>query len=267
MAGGNLPFGLAPSGELTSYTPTLRERATDFVRRSLFSDDRAGQGKANRVMDVANVTPFGFGLDVYDAGREAGQGNLGTAGMLGAMALIPGQTPKGGVIDFAQARLGRDRDTLVGQLKRAVADVKSGANQSRLDSAAFDLHRSGVLPLRAGTRVDTPSTWDLPRQMSIDGYWVDPSNPNRFGYKLTGADGTTHNAVVSDPKIGFAMKDPSSFGAGFKAFYGPSASKVSYPPRSGVQVNPRDTMPSAASSLLDEEYANLFGIPLDMGAK
>lgn len=93
MAGGNLPFGLAPSGELTSYTPTLRERATDWVRRSLFSDDRAGQDRAGRVMDVASVTPFGFGLDVYDAGREAGQGNFGTAGVLGAMAIIPGSFP------------------------------------------------------------------------------------------------------------------------------------------------------------------------------
>jgi ribosomal protein S18 acetylase RimI-like enzyme len=94
MAGGDLPFGLAPSGALTAYKPTLRERATDFVRRSLFSDDRAGQGKANRVMDVANVTPFGFGLDVYDAGREAGQGNFGTAGLMLGMSGLPGPGPK-----------------------------------------------------------------------------------------------------------------------------------------------------------------------------
>jgi hypothetical protein len=94
MAGGQLPFGLAPSGSLTNYKPTLRERATDFMRRSLFSDDRAGQGKANRVMDVASVTPFGFGLDVYDAGREAGQGNLGAAGLMLGMAPFPGHSPK-----------------------------------------------------------------------------------------------------------------------------------------------------------------------------
>jgi hypothetical protein len=93
MAGGNLPFGLAPSGALTSYTPTLREKATDWMRRTLFSDDRAGQGRAEKVMNVASMTPFGFGLDVYDAGREAGQGNLGAAGMLGAMAVIPGSFP------------------------------------------------------------------------------------------------------------------------------------------------------------------------------
>lgn len=90
MAGGNLPFGLAPSGSLTSYTPTLRERATDWVRRTLFSDDREGQGRATKVMDVASVTPFGFGLDVYDAGREAGLGNYGTAGLMLGMAGAPG---------------------------------------------------------------------------------------------------------------------------------------------------------------------------------
>ena len=92
--GGNLPFGLAPSGELTSYTPTLRERATDWVRKKLFTDDRAGQQRAGRVMDVASVTPFGFGLDMYDAGREVGQGNLGAAGTTLAMSFAPGPSPK-----------------------------------------------------------------------------------------------------------------------------------------------------------------------------
>lgn len=95
MAGGNLPFGFAPSGSLTSYTPTLRERATDWMRKTLFSDDRAGQGRAEKVMDVVSMTPFGFGLDVYDAGREAGMGNYGTAGLMLGMAGMPGPGPKG----------------------------------------------------------------------------------------------------------------------------------------------------------------------------
>jgi hypothetical protein len=95
MAGGNLPFGLAPSGDMTSYTPTLSERATDFIRRKLFSDDRAGQQKASRVMDVAQFTPFGFATDMYDAGRAGGQGDYATAGTLMAMAGLPGPNPKG----------------------------------------------------------------------------------------------------------------------------------------------------------------------------
>jgi GNAT superfamily N-acetyltransferase len=44
-------------------------------------------------MDVAQFTPFGFGMDIYDAGREAGQGKFGTAGVLGAMALFLGKAP------------------------------------------------------------------------------------------------------------------------------------------------------------------------------
>jgi GNAT superfamily N-acetyltransferase len=94
MAGGNLPFGLAPSGDMTSYTPTLSERATDFIRRKLFSDDRAGQQKASRVMDVAQFTPFGFATDMYDAGRAGGQGDYATAGTMMAMAFAPGPNPK-----------------------------------------------------------------------------------------------------------------------------------------------------------------------------
>ena len=94
MAGGNLPFGFAPSGEMTSYTPTLRDRATDWFRRMLFSDDRAGQGRAERVMDVAAFTPFGFGVDMYDAGREAGMGNYGGAALTLGMAGMPGPSPK-----------------------------------------------------------------------------------------------------------------------------------------------------------------------------
>jgi hypothetical protein len=94
MAGGNLPFGLAPSGALTNYTPTLTERVTDAVRRynPFFSDDRAGQQKAERVTQALQI-PFGFATDMYDAGREAGRGNFGAAGMLGAMAIIPGSFP------------------------------------------------------------------------------------------------------------------------------------------------------------------------------
>jgi hypothetical protein len=93
--GGNLPFGLAPQGSMSSYTPTLRERATDWMRRTLFSDDRAGQGRAEKVMDVASMTPFGFGVDMYDAGREAGLGNYGAAAGTLAMAGAPGPSPKG----------------------------------------------------------------------------------------------------------------------------------------------------------------------------
>jgi hypothetical protein len=46
-------------------------------------------------MDVAQFTPFGFGVDMYDAGREAGLGNYGAAAGTLAMAGAPGPSPKG----------------------------------------------------------------------------------------------------------------------------------------------------------------------------
>jgi hypothetical protein len=94
MAGGQLPFGLAPSGSLTNYTPTLHERITDAVRQynPFFTDDRAGQQQAERVTQALEI-PFGFATGMYDAGGEAGRGNFGTAAVLGAMAGIPGKIP------------------------------------------------------------------------------------------------------------------------------------------------------------------------------
>jgi predicted GNAT family acetyltransferase len=78
---------------LSSYTPTMRERATDYVRGLLFSDDREGQQQAERVMDVAEM-PLGLLTDAYDATRAASEGRLGEAAMLGAMALVPGKAPR-----------------------------------------------------------------------------------------------------------------------------------------------------------------------------
>lgn len=88
---GELPFGWAPSGELTAYTPTLRERAADWLRPMLFSDDRAGQDKANRLVNWGEtmIPPFGFATSAYDAGRAGGEGDYATAAILGAMTFAP----------------------------------------------------------------------------------------------------------------------------------------------------------------------------------
>lgn len=89
---GELPFGLAPSGALTNYQPTLRERVTDWLRPMLFSDDREGQGRAERLVNVAETVlpPFGFATQMYDTGRAGGEGDYLTAATLGAMAMAPG---------------------------------------------------------------------------------------------------------------------------------------------------------------------------------
>lgn len=99
VKGGMLPPNMI-TGELKSYTPTVRERMSDIVRSLLFTDDRTGQQRAEKVMDVLSLTPVGAAADVYDAGREAGAGNYGTAGLMLGMAGIPGPSPKKGIRAF-----------------------------------------------------------------------------------------------------------------------------------------------------------------------
>lgn len=93
--GGNLPYGLAPSGNLTAYTPSLRERGTDLIRRMLFSDDRAGQRRAERLSGVLEMTPYGLATSMYDAGRAGGQGDYAAAGLMLGMAALPARAPAG----------------------------------------------------------------------------------------------------------------------------------------------------------------------------
>jgi len=102
MAGGQLPFGWVPSGELTNYQPTLRESAADWLRQTLFTDDRAGQEKANRLTNWSEtmLPPFGFATSMYDAGRAGGEGNYGTAAMIGGMAMAPLPGSKKGIRAF-----------------------------------------------------------------------------------------------------------------------------------------------------------------------
>ncbi len=42
---------------LSSYEPTFREKASDVLRALLFSDDREGQRKAERLSNVLEFTP------------------------------------------------------------------------------------------------------------------------------------------------------------------------------------------------------------------
>lgn len=80
---------------LTSYEPTFREKASDVLRALLFSDDREGQRKAERLSNVLEtVTPYGVATGIDDMREAVGQGDYATAGMMGAMAMVPGPSPK-----------------------------------------------------------------------------------------------------------------------------------------------------------------------------
>lgn len=93
---GNTPnYLLGDGGTLSNYQPTLRERGTDFLRGLLFTDDREGQQQAERLSNVLEFTPYGAATAAYDVGRAGGQGDIGTAATMMAMAGLPGPSPKG----------------------------------------------------------------------------------------------------------------------------------------------------------------------------
>jgi hypothetical protein len=171
MAGGDLPFGLAPSGALTAYTPTLRERATDWVRTKLFSDDREGQQRAGRVMDVAGVTPFGFGVDAYDIGREVlpslQRGEYKDAGTALAMALFPGAKIKGfhaspSVFDEIRPSNFRGASFFASTPERATRGAGAGMNEMVMETstvlpdAPLNVYSADIDPFKVKGLAMTP---------------------------------------------------------------------------------------------------------------
>jgi hypothetical protein len=81
---------------MSQYDPTFREKATDYLRGLLFSDDREGQRKAERLSNVLEtVTPYGVATGVDDAAGAFGQGDMMTGGLMLGMAGLPGPSPKG----------------------------------------------------------------------------------------------------------------------------------------------------------------------------
>lgn len=108
VRGGDLPAGMVPSGTLSNYTPTMRERGADMLR-GLFSDDREGQRRAERLSDVLEaVTPYGFATGGYDAGRDMGGGNYLGGGLGLAMMLVPGPGKELKKIGNRTGELGRE---------------------------------------------------------------------------------------------------------------------------------------------------------------
>lgn len=173
MAGGQLPFGFAPQGELTSYTPTLRERAADWLRVKLFTDDREGQDKANRLVNVGEtmLPPFGFATSMYDMGRAGGQGDYLTAGTLGAMALAPGAKIKGfhaSPYEFSEIKPSKFRGAtfFASTPNRAKAGASAGINEMVMDTATvlpdtkMNVYQAEIDPFKIHGLALTPSELD-----------------------------------------------------------------------------------------------------------
>lgn len=110
---GNSLLGQA---SLSTYQPNFREKASDWLRGLLFSDDREGQRKAERLLGVAELNPaIGAPLALYDAGRAAGQGDYIGAGL--NMAVVPFAVA-------AKTPIKRAAMELDNNLTRAVASTK-----------------------------------------------------------------------------------------------------------------------------------------------
>jgi hypothetical protein len=60
------------------------------LSRGLFTGDRAGWNKAERLADILDFTPVGGLLSMYDAGRQTAQGNYGGGLLALGMAALPG---------------------------------------------------------------------------------------------------------------------------------------------------------------------------------
>jgi hypothetical protein len=201
-------------------------------------------------------TPPWATQDVPDAEQivRFGSGN--------ALSEVTPAAPNGGssdVVDFGAARADRSRADLIDKIKGVVDDVQSGGYQQRLDDAGFALHRDGAMPLPAGTKVQPPRSWDMPGDWSVDGYWVDAQNPNKYGYKLKNADGEIYQAPVSDPQIGYRMDDPNKFGGGFTAYTGPRQDALAYAEGARPARPMAEPLSPEEAARMETEYADLFG--------
>lgn len=77
-----------PVGGVSSRTPSLRERQTQFLSNMLFSDDREGQRKAERLVSVADMTPLGLPAMAYDLGQGVSRGDPLSLGAGAAAAAL-----------------------------------------------------------------------------------------------------------------------------------------------------------------------------------
>jgi hypothetical protein len=222
-----------------------------------------GAGQAvGRAIDAPGAAAQGL----IPRGDMAGEA-MNVAGMAmgaGGAATAPGGALRSGllrgdVVDLTAARADRSRNETASGIRGIVEDMQSGAYQQRIDAAGFDLHQGGAMPLQVGSRVNPPNSWDMPGDWSVDGYWVDPQNPQRYGYKLANGDGETYQAPVSDPSIGYRMDDPNRFGGGFTAFSGPRSNAISYPERPTPARTVADPITPEAQARISAEWDDLFG--------
>lgn len=65
------PFSV---GSISNYVPTPREKLAYFLNRTIFSDDRAGQDRAEFLLRPIDVSPAAIPFAAYDTTRAIGEG-------------------------------------------------------------------------------------------------------------------------------------------------------------------------------------------------
>ncbi len=151
----------------------------------------------------------------------------------------------GSVIDLGKRRL-------IKKIEKSIQSLKSGEHQEMMDRRAFELHKTGHLPLPVGTRVIPPKSWEMHGRWNIHGYWQDILKPEEYGYKLKNDSGDEYN--VHNVRT---HTDPHIFGGGFRAFTGPQHSNIKYT----LRQNPvKKEKTSAEKDKIDAEYNDLFGL-------
>jgi len=242
------------------YAPDADEKASaKRMRQSgmggYMLEDEGGTSLAISDPEIVRI------LRKYASGGRTGYGPGGVIDDIVKMAgkIVSGADGK--VTRLSDVRSARETDALIKQLKSAVSDVQSGrfqaGRQALINQKSLDLHKSGMLPLQQGTIVTPPSTWDMPGDWRVSGYWYDEKDPRRFGYKLQNESGQTYDAAASDPRAGLRRDNPYSFGAGFKAYAGPNAA----PPKPIVSPVEKPAIAPSPPEVLDainKEYEDLF---------
>jgi len=123
----NLLKHRSPMPELKRYTPTLRERATNYLSRTFGNDDRASYRRAGQAVDVIDAFTGGLVFGSYDAGRSLAEGakkrslpDIGLGAAEAILMLAPG------------AQLGPVRRMLAKNVKKAEILEQEGASPNRI---------------------------------------------------------------------------------------------------------------------------------------
>lgn len=103
-----------PNELLEAYEPTFRERAANALNQYWYGDDRAGQDKANRLLDVLDMTGM---VSMGNALWEGPRGNP----LNMAMSFVPGPAKKAIRAVRPTKKAAQPKPTLDDQIAKATA--------------------------------------------------------------------------------------------------------------------------------------------------